>query len=372
MKTPVSILVVLTALSLVACGKSSSQSYGDSRIQPDLEIPPDLTVEYSNTKLELPSVVSANSGATAETGNSIPVLADIQSIKLEGYADFYWLSVDGPVDEIYQLVKKFWKSEGFILKVDEPVIGIMQTEWVYSKEGASDEDKNFLAKFFESDDLSGSQDQFKTRIARDPETGTTQIYISHRGTAYSHVLSASEIDATKEIEGSSEPNDWGFRATDNELEVEMLSRLMIYLGLERSELDEHLVNIKLFATRANLQIDHSENETYLELKGEYSRNWHRTLHQLERLNFKVLQSSMRSGLSDDGLMLVETDTDVSVKKSAFFTFSSEFETQKKQIYLIFSEETHDLTRINMEDKEGEIDNSPEAVEFLTLLYEYLK
>jgi len=250
--------------------------------------------------------------------------------------------------------------------MDEPVIGIMQTEWIHNKEGTGDEDKNFLAKFFEQDELSGSQDQFKTRIARDPETGTTQVYISHRGTAYSHVLS------TKANDEKNEGNEWGFRASDNELEVEMLSRLMIYLGLERSELDEHLVNIRLFSPRASLKVDYKENETYLELKGEYSRNWHRTLHQLERLNFEVPESNMKSGLSGDGVMLVGTDIDTKVEKSGFFTFSTEYENQKKQIYLIFTEETHELTRISMEDKDGEIDNSPEAVEFLTLLKEFLK
>jgi len=366
MKLPVAILVVLSALNLVACSSSPEELYGDSRVQPDLVIPPDLTVENSDARLELPSVVAGNGGVTAKTGKKVPVLPNTGSIKLEGYADFYWLSVEGEVDDIYQLVKNFWASEGFILKMDEPVIGIMQTEWIYNKEGASDEDKNFLSKFFGGDELSGSQDQFKTRIARDPETGTTQIYISHRGTAYSHELS------TKADDEKNEGNEWGFRASDNELEVEVLSRLMIYLGLERSELDEHLVNIRLFAPRASLQVDYSENETYLELRGEYSRNWHRTLHQLERLNFEVLESKMRSGLSEDGIMLVVTDTDIEVEKSAFFSFSSEFESQKKQIYLIFSEETHELTRISMEDKEGEIDNSPEALEFLNLLYGFLR
>ena len=366
MRFPASILVVLITLNLLACSKSPDELYGNSRVQPDLEIPPDLTVEKSDTGLELPSAVSAGNKGFAVTGKKTSVLPEMQSIKLEGYADFYWVSVDGPVDDIYQLVKKFWESEGFILKMDEPVVGIMQTEWIYNKEGASDEDKNFISKFFGGDELSGSQDQFKTRIARDSETGTTQVYISHRGTAYSHVLS------TKADEENNVENEWGFRASDSELEVEMLSRLMIYLGMERSELDEHLVNIKLFAPRASLQVDYKENETYLELKGEYSRNWHRTLHQLERLNFEVLESNMRSGFSEVGIMLVVTDIDIEVEKSGFFTFSSEIENQKKQIYLIFSEETHELTRISMEDKEGEIDNSPEAVQFLTLLYGFLK
>jgi outer membrane protein assembly factor BamC len=360
------ILIVLSAINLAACSSSSDSSYGDSQLLSDLEIPPDLTVEKSDSGLELPSTVSGDSRGVVENGNKTPVLPGIDSIKLEGYADFYWLSVDGPVDDTYQLVKNFWSSEGFKLIMDEPVIGIMQTEWIYNKEGSSPDDQSFMAKFFGQADLSGSQDQFKSRIARDPDTGATQIYISHRGTEYSHILS------TKANEDDSEGAEWGFRASDTELEVEMLSRLMVYLGLERSELDEHLVNIKLFAPRARLEVDYKENETYILLKGEYTRNWHRTIHQLERLNFEVLESNISSGFSEEGVMLVASDIDVSVETSGFFSFTTETENQKKQVYLIFSEESHDQTRISMEDKAGEIDNSPEAVELLTLLYEYLK
>jgi len=377
MKLSVKLLMVLTAIQLAACSSGSSNPYNESRVLADLEIPPDLTVETSDSRVELPSAVATDGSVSGGTGNvgsrvsggannTVPILADTESIKLEGYADFYWLSVLGSVDNTYQLVKKFWASEGYKLILDEPVIGIMQTEWIYHKEGASDEDKNFVSKFFGGDELSGTQDQFKTRISRDSETGATQVYITHRGTEYSHVLSTKADD--EKFEG----NDWGFRASDSELEVEMLSRLMVYLGLEKSELNEHLVNIKLFSPRSRLEVDYKENETYLLLKGNYTRNWNRTLHQLERLNFEVPSSEIRSGFSSDGVMQVITDIDTKVQKTGLFSTSSEVEIQKKEIHLIFTEESHELTRISMEDEDGEIDNSSEAVEFLTLLNEYLK
>jgi outer membrane protein assembly factor BamC len=377
MKFSVKLLIGLTAINLAACSSGSSIPYNESRVLADLEIPPDLTVETSDTRVELPSAVSADGSVSDGTNNvggsvsggtntSIPVLADTESIKLEGYADFYWLSVQGSVENTYQLVRKFWASEGYKLILDEPVIGIMQTEWIYHKVGTSDDDENFISRFFGGDELSGTQDQFKTRIARDPETGATQVYITHRGTEYTHVLS------TKADNEKNDSNAWGFRASDSELEVEMLSRLMVFLGLERSELDEHLVNIKLFAPRSRLEVDYKENETYLLLKGDYTRNWNRTLHQLERLSFEVVKSEIRSGFSGDGVMHVKTDIDTKVQKTGLFSISSEVEIQKKELVLIFSEESHELTRISMEDEEGEIDNSPEAVEFLTLLNQYLR
>jgi outer membrane protein assembly factor BamC len=364
MKLKATILVILTTAGLIACSSSSNLDYFDSRVLPDLEVPPDLTQVDVDKSFELPTAISSG-GDSTEASNKIPVLANVDSIRLEGYADFYWLSVDQPPENIYQLVKNFWSSEGFTLMLDEPVIGVMQTDWVYNKEGTGDPDASFLSRFFEENELSASQDQFKTRIARDSETGASQIYISHRGTAYVHTLSTR---ANEDSAG----NEWGFRASETELEVEMLSRLMIYLGLDQSALDEQLENIKLFAPRATLQVDYSEHESYLLLNGEYTRNWNRTLHQLERLNFEVEIADMRSGLSGDGVMLVNTDIDASVKVSSFFSLSSEVDTVKKQIFLIFEEETDTITRISMETIDGEIDNSPEGVEFLTLLYGFLK
>jgi len=89
MKFPASILIVLITLNLLACSSSPDELYGNSQVQPDLEIPPDLTVENSDARLVSPSEVTGNSGVTAKTGKKVPVLLGTSSIKLEGHADFY-------------------------------------------------------------------------------------------------------------------------------------------------------------------------------------------------------------------------------------------------------------------------------------------
>ena len=71
-------------------------------------------------------------------------------------------------------------------------------------------------------------------------------------------------------------------------------------------------------------------------------------------------------------MLVETDVEIEVKKSGFFTFSSDIEIVKMQVKLIFSEETNEITRISMETDEDDSKIASEEVEFLTLLYKYMK
>ncbi|TDJ26756.1 MAG: outer membrane protein assembly factor BamC [Gammaproteobacteria bacterium] len=366
MRSSLVTLLFVSAIVLAACGGPSADlEYLDSRAKPNLEIPPDLTLVKVDSDFELPAIFSADGTGS---GNKIPVLASVESIKLKGHSDFYWLSIDESAENLYQLVKEFWASEGFTLAMDEPVIGIMKTHWVFNKEGGKDEDKSFLAKIFGSNELASSQDQFITRIARDGGTATSQIYISHRGTEYEPegLLATSKNDDDRRI-------DWKFRASEPELEVEMLSRLMLYLGLRQLEVDQQLAKIKLFAPRASIHTDYAEDETYILVKDEITRTWYRTLHQIERLNLEVISADLSKRLTSiTGVMLVETDIEIEVDTSGFFSFSPNIEIVKMQVKLVVSEESHEITRISMETTQGDTENSAEGVEFLTLLYQYMK
>ncbi|MFT5663273.1 MAG: outer membrane protein assembly factor BamC [Gammaproteobacteria bacterium] len=365
MKFP-SMAIQLAIITLVFVGCSSSQDlrYLDSRTAEKLEIPPDLTVTTQADDIQLPANFSTDSD-DSKALKKIPVLVKVDSIKLEGRGDFHWLSVDEPVDNLYQLVKNFWSSEGYEIKIDEPVIGLLQTEWTFGEEGSDKKDTSFLMKFFTSDDLSATQNQFRTRIERDAETGTGRIYISHRGTAYEHILQTKKNEDIRQ-------NEWQLVPPNSEFEVEMLSRLMIYLGLQQAERDEQLANMKLFAPLASIHADYAQNETYLLVKDSYSKTWHRTLHQLDRMNIEVVSSSFDSVLRTKGLIRVKTNVEEEATVGGFLSFGGETKMVKKQLILVITEESHNVTRISMQTPEGEIESSNEGVEFLTLLYQFLK
>ena len=364
-------LLIFSAINLGACrGGSAELEYLDSRVRPNLEIPPDLTLIKADGSFELPAVFTTSG---AETRDGIPVLASVDSIQLKGHSDYYWLSIDEPADNLYRLVKDFWASEGYTLAMDEPAIGIMETNWIFNKEG-SKENKSFFAKIFGGDDLSESQDQFKTRIARDAGTATSQVYISHRGTGTpGPVRSQSQAYDFAQNADTKTGSDWKIRVAEPELEVEMLSRLMLYLGLRQPEVDQQLAKMKLFPPRASIHTDYDEDETYILVKDEFARAWNRTLHQIERLNFEIISADIGSGLTGKkGDLLVETDIEVEVDNSGFFSFTPDIEIVKKQIKLVFSIESPEITRISMETDEDDSKIAYEDIEFLTLLYQYIK
>ncbi|MFT5599138.1 MAG: outer membrane protein assembly factor BamC [Urechidicola sp.] len=356
-------LLTIVALVIVGCGTTTQDlRYLDSKAAEQLEIPPDLTVTNLGNDTLLPINFSSDVDASKPL-KSIPVLLKVDSLQLEGQAGFHWLSVDEPVDNLFQLVKKFWLSEGFQIEIDEPAIGVLQTAWVYEKEGKDKSGANFLVRFLSSNELSATQNQFRARIERDTGTGKNRIYIAHRGTAYQHILQ------TRQTENQ---NDWELIPPNSEFEVEMLSRLMIYLGVQQAELDQQLDQIKVFKPLTSIHADYSQNETYLLVKDIYSKTWYRTLHQLDRMGIEVVSSNIDSGIRSRGVILVKTNVEEEVTEGGFFSFSSETKVVKKQLILEFTEVSHNVTRISMVRPDGEIENSKAGVELITLLQQFLK
>ncbi|MFT6371904.1 MAG: outer membrane protein assembly factor BamC [Gammaproteobacteria bacterium] len=360
-------LSTIVSLVVIGCGTTQDLRYLDSQSAKQLEIPPDLTVTYELGDFVLPDNFSSDF-EDSKTIKSVPVLLKVDSLQLEGQAGFHWLSVNDSVDDIFQSVRNFWLSEGYLIETDEPAIGLLETEWVYKYEGTNNPNVNFLMRLISSDDFTATQNQFRTRIERDKESGKNRIYISHRGTAYKHILQTKQNESEKQ-------NNWELVPPNSEFEVEMLSRLMIYLGVQQAEIDQQLEHIKLFTTLASIHADYSQNETYLLVKDIFSKTFYRTLHQLDRMGVEVVSSNIDAGIKGvitKGIIQVKTDVEEEIIEGGFFSFGGEVKIVKKQILLVLTEESSHVTRISMVNTFGEIENSKPSVEFITILQQFLK
>ena len=97
--------------------------------------------------------------------------------------------------------------------------------------------------------------------------------------------------------------------------------------------------------------------------------WARLLHELDRLGVEVTSSEVSSGLSGDGVIFAKTAY-LTAEDSGFF--SADPKVVSKQVAIVVAEETHELTRISIETPDGDPDESPEAAEFLSKLYEQIR
>jgi len=351
----------------VSCGGGLDQRYLNATVSERLELPPDLIESREESNFELPKTIS---GDGEPVRGKIPVLAKVESLKLESSGNLYWLSVEQPVDDLYRIVKSFWASEGYGLVVDEPAIGIMQTEWIYREEGTDNRPDNWLLRLFDEADLSATQDQFRTRVERGPG-GKSRIFIAHRGTEYVHILEARNTGKDG-VPGEGSDNQWHFRQPEPELEIEMLSRLMLYLGLQQAEVDTQVANVNLYSPQAFMRLDSEENSPYLIIKNPFQIAWNRVVHQLDRLNFEIEKQQYRSGLFGDGLIYVKTLVKEKPDQGGFFSLLTGPDIHERQVVLVLSEESHELTRVDIENTDGDFDTSPEGAEFLTLLYRQIR
>ena len=358
---------MLLAILIGGCSSGMDRRYLDASLGERLELPPNLIESESESSFDLPDTINAD----GNTGRGQrPVLARVDSVKLQSSGDLYWLDVEEPVGDLYRLVKSFWASEGYQLVVDEPAIGVMQTEWIYKEEGAERKPDNWFMALFSSSDLSATQDQFRTRIERG-EDGTNRIYITHRGTEYQHVLDSKAQDRAQTA-GEEPESDWHFRESSPELEVEMLSRLMIYLGVKQADVDQQVSDARLFEPRAFMEMDGEENSPYLLIKDPYQIAWNRVLHYLEQMNFEIESQEFKSGFSGEGVIYIKTLVKENPDEGGLFSFSSAPETTERQLILVLSEESHDLTRVNIENDKGDPDTTPAGAELLRLLYRRIK
>jgi len=356
------ILSLVVLVMLAACSDSLDRRYLDVSLGQPLELPPDLSEFENESSFDLPEAF----GSEGQDEDKVPVLATVDSLQLHSSGELHWLSVDGPVEDLYQQVKNFWAFEGYGLLIDEPIIGIMETEWIYTEEGGDQESDSWWGSLFDSEDLSATQDQFRIRFERDGSGLGSNIYIAHRGTEYVHEV---QIGDNVLDDGDSQ---WRHRASDPELEVEMLSRLMIYLGLQQSDVDAQLARADLYSPRASLQVDAEEKSPYLIIKDPYHLAWNRLYHVLEQMNFEIDIAEFQEGFSEEGVISVKAKVVESESGSGFFSFGESKEESMRDFVLVLSEETHELTRVIIEDAKGQFDTTPEGAEFLSLLYEQIK
>jgi outer membrane protein assembly factor BamC len=301
---PLFLLANLTACDSIPFIDTSSDYKGAGRARP-LEVPPDLTASPSSDTYTVPGSTSYSSYTQAQEGQEAgveKVLQTPEGVRLERSGAQSWLVVDAPAEKIWPVIREFWIDMGFAVRVENPQIGVMETEWIESGAIKKDASGNALDKFDKwLDKLSGFADRkkFRTRLDRGVEAGTTEIYMTHRsvsgapddgknrvvtqlGVVETGYKSEAEIAATK-------PD-----ANDAELDAELLRRLMVKLGVEEQKSQSILaeaVNIK----RAEV-IKESDGSAKLLLNDQFDRAWRRVGLALDRIGFVIEDKDRSNGL----------------------------------------------------------------------------
>ena len=220
----------IATLTLAGCGSMSlenkSVDYQAAAIKvPSLEIPPDLTTPSAEDHFIIPdgSTATANYSDFASVNNpaqaqTSPVLPQSKNVHIEHNGTQRWLQVNDKAENLWPVIKAFWLENGFVIKVENPQAGILETDWAENRARIPQTGlRSILGKVIDGMYDSGQRDMYHVRLERGKDGNGTDIYLTQYGKE--EVLSAD-----KNI------TQWQSRPNDPELEATMLQMLMVKLG----------------------------------------------------------------------------------------------------------------------------------------------
>jgi len=352
-------------------------AYKSSKSAPPLEVPPDLSSATLNDRMLVPSLAPGTAtysayaaGSQVASANGSGVLPQLSGVRVERAGSERWLIVDVPPGAVWPKVRDFWLSQGFLVQMEDPSIGIMETDWAekrvqFDGGGVS----NFFSKLSSQLYGTATRDMYRTRLEHGVIPGTTEVYVSHRGAEY---VSTGKVSRSLDATGSEEVYIWQPRPSDPELEVEMLNRLVIVFGLKQDTAANLVASAPERPPRAYIVRD-GEGSSALDLQDNFSRAWRRTGLALDRVGFTVEDRDRSRGLYY--VRYIDTDKADSGKEDSFLgtlKFWGDDEAADQNEYLVSLVGKQSTTQIVILDTDGKREQSETANRILGLLHEQLK
>ncbi len=364
--------------SLLESKKIDYKSAAATATRPTLEVPPDLTAPTADDRYAVPDVSpkgtatysaysaeragqTAAPGATSAKPAVAPQSADKMRIERSGTQR--WLVVSGSADKLWPQLREFWQENGFILNVDRPEIGVMETDWAENRARINDDVlRRTLGKVIDSLYSTPERDKYRTRVETGSEAGTVEVYISHRGMMEIYPDEAKNRTI------------WQPRAADPELEAEFLQRLMVRLGADEVRAKAQ-VAAEPKAERASLK-NADGGSAVLQVQEGFDRAWRRVGLALDRVGFTVEDRDRTQGLYY--VRYVDPEVDVKSKKDEGILSKLAFwRSDKPQVpsgsqYRIYVKGMDAASSVQVLTREGGTDTSESARKILGLLHQQLK
>ena len=287
------------AIALTACSSFSSMTASDKvdykksgEVRgPNLALPPDLITAQADRRY----VVQDGTATMSEYNQAVKkssqmrsnVLTGIPGMKIERDGDRRWLVVDKPATELYPQVKDFWQENGFLLAIDSPSTGIMETDWAENRAKIpQDIIRRTLGRVLDSAYDSGERDKFRTRLELQ-KPDVTEIYITHKGAIETPVKDGS---------GAMITTQWMVRPTDPELEVIFLTRLMERLGMTQEQAKAQVAATATAPKTPRAKLVEEGPTTRIEMTSSFDRAWRDVGLALDRSNFTVEDRDRSRGI----------------------------------------------------------------------------
>lgn len=403
---------IITACDSIPFIENTSDYKGAGRSKP-LEVPPDLTAMRTSDAYSVPGSATYSGYSQEQEGQEVgveQVLPNAEGVRMEKAGAQRWLVVTAPAEKIWPVIREFWLDQGFAVRVENPETGVMETEWIEADAIKLKEDSRNMGEKFDAwlDKLSGLADRrkFRTRLERGEKEGTTEIYMTHR------TVAGAPDDGKNYVNTQLGKIDTGYRIDaadkklntaeqfDSDLDVELLRRLMVKLGVAEKQAQQIAAN-PVSPQRATV-VKESDSSVTLNINDSFDRGWRRVGLALDRVGFVTEDKDRSQGIFFVRYADVDIDDTPKKKKGLLETlkFWGDDEEEKnnpkpkdeksiaeklkfwkgkdektdpaKQYRIKVSEKEDGTSSVNVVDTEGKRNPSTTANRIISLLYEQLK
>jgi outer membrane protein assembly factor BamC len=245
---------------------------------------------------------------------------------------------------------------------EDPTVGVMRTSWLENRaEISRDIVTDTIRKVFDGLYETGTRDQYRVRLER-TERDTTEIYMTHFG---------MEEQVVQDPGGGVQNTVWVPRERDPELEIEMMRRLMVFLGAA----DERARAALAAGSRRQLtrsQMLKTRDGVQLMIDDSFSRSWRLIGLALDRVGFAVEDRNRSEGIyyvryNDPS----QEEADKGWLSGLAF-WSDDKKVDKVNRYQVRVSSLDDRTVVYVADDKGQRSESPTATRILTLLKEQIR
>jgi len=337
-----------------------------SKPLPTLEVPPDLTQIKRDSRYQINGATSAlamaGTNPVRTSTESLTATNQAGNARIERMGNQRVLKVDIKADAAWEPLREFWKENGFTLNIDQPELGIMETDWAENR-GKLPQDfvRKSIGKLFDSLYSTGERDKYRTRVER-TEQGL-EITVTHRGMleVYTGPLNSTTT--------------WTSRPADPELEVEFLRRLMLKFGgqaMAKTDSSSPAVigSGSPSGMASDVKLTKNGNQPAIEIQDGFDRAWRRLGVAIDRTGFTVEDRDRAQGV----FFVRYAPPGSPDKEPGFFAklFSSEKTTPTLAKYRIAVTSKGDVSTVMVQAADGLPDTSKNAEKIIKLLADEIK
>jgi len=277
-----------------------------------------------------------------------------------------WLVVNATPMEAWNTMRKFWTDIGFVLAVEQPTLGIMETDWAENRVNMpSTVIEGMIGKVADVFFNSYKRDKFRTRLEQGTEPGTVDIYISHRG--------AEQVPTTLIDNRSPAAFVWAVMPPDPGLEAEMLGRAMLRFGAPTQTATAAVQSTTTNPGPERARLERETNGSYqLVVDDGFDRAWRRVGLALDRVGFTVVDRDRSKGTYFVRYSNPEADGAKKEKGLLDKLMFWKSDTPNIEQYRITVAEASPRSLVTVQDPNGTPDKSATGEKILSLLRDQLK